>query len=324
MMGCDTLLMVGSSFPYSEFLPKEGDAKGVQIDVDGRMVGIRYPMDVHLVGDSKETLRALVPRLRRKEDRSWREEIEDGVAKWWRLIEDRALQDAHPINPQRVFFELSPRLPDDCIIAADSGSAANWFARDIKIRKGMKASLSGNLATMGAGVPYAIAAKFAYPDRVAVALVGDGAFQMNGMNELITIAKYWERWDDPRLVVLVLHNNDLNQVTWEQRALQGDPKYEATQTLPEFPYARYAQLIGLDGIRVDDPEHVGDAWDEALSADRPCVVEAVTDPEVPPLPPHITLEQARNFTAAIAGEPSALEVLRHAFAQKIVELLPGR
>ena len=324
MMGCDTLLMVGSSFPYSEFLPKEGNAKGVQIDIDGRMVGIRYPMDVHLVGDSKETLRALIPRLQRKEDRSWREEIEDGIKKWWSLIEERALQDAHPINPQRVFFELSPRLPDDCILAADSGSAANWFARDIKIRKGMMASLSGTLATMGPGVPYAIAAKFAYPDRVAIALIGDGAFQMNGISELITIAKYWERWADPRLVVLVLHNNDLNQVTWEQRAMEGDPKYEASQTLPEFPYARYAQLIGLDGIRVDDPEQIGDAWDDALSADRPCVIEVVTDPEVPPLPPHITLEQARHFTEAVAGDRNALEVIRHSFAQKLVEFLPGR
>jgi len=324
MMGCDTLLMVGSSFPYSEFLPKEGNAKGVQIDIDGRMVGIRYPMDVHLVGDSKETLRALIPRLQRKEDRSWREEIEDGIKKWWRLIEERALQDAHPINPQRVFFELSPRLPDDCILAADSGSAANWFARDIKIRKGMMASLSGTLATMGPGVPYAIAAKFAYPDRVAIALIGDGAFQMNGISELITIAKYWERWADPRLVVLVLHNNDLNQVTWEQRAMEGDRKYEASQTLPDFPYARYAQLIGLDGIRVDDPEQIGDAWDDALSADRPCVIEVVTDPEVPPLPPHITLEQARHFTEAVAGDRNALEVIRHSFAQKLVEFLPGR
>src|SRR3954471_2693741 len=264
MMDCDTLLMVGSSFPYSEFLPKEGDAKAVQIDIDGRMVGIRYPMDVNLVGDSKETLKALLPRLKRKEDRSWREGIEGGIRDWWKLMEERAMQDAQPINPQRVFFELSPRLPDDCIIAADSGSAANWYARDVKIRKGMKASLSGTLATMGPGVPYAIAAKFAYPDRVAIALVGDGAFQMNGMNELITIAKYYERWSDPRLIVLVLHNDDLNQVTWEQRAMEGDPKFETSQDLPEFPYAEYARMLGLEGIRVDSPDEVGAAWDRAL------------------------------------------------------------
>src|SRR5438067_2236487 len=271
MMGCDTLLMVGSSFPYSEFLPKEGNAKGVQIDIDGRMVGIRYPMDVHLVGDSKETLKALIPQLRRKEDRAWREQIEKGVAKWWKLIEERAMQDAHPINPQRVFFELSPRLPDGCILAADSGSAANWYARDIKIRSGMKGSLSGTLATMGCGVPYAIAAKFAFPDRVAIALIGDGAFQMEGMSGLITVARHWQGWSDPRLIVLVLNNRDLNQVTWEQRALEGDQKFEASQALPDFPYARYAELLSFTGIRVDDPDQVGSAWDEALAADRPVV-----------------------------------------------------
>jgi pyruvate dehydrogenase (quinone) len=325
MMDCDTLLMVGSSFPYSEFLPKEGDAKAVQIDIDGRMVGIRYPMDVNLVGDSKETLKALLPRLKRKEERSWREEIENGVRDWWKLMEERAMMDAQPLNPQRVFFELSPRLPDECILASDSGSAANWFARDLKIRKGMKASLSGTLATMGPGVPYAIAAKFAFPDRVALALIGDGAFQMNGMNELITIAKYYERWSDPRLIVLVLHNDDLNQVTWEQRALEGDPKYEGSQVLPDFPYARYAQLIGLEGIRVDSPDQVGDAWDEALAADRPCVLEAITDPEVPPLPPHITLQQAQHFMKAIMhGDPDSRRMIRQSFSEKIAEFLPGR
>jgi pyruvate dehydrogenase (quinone) len=325
MQDCDTLLMIGSSFPYSEFLPEEGQAKAVQIDIDGRMIGIRYPMDVNLVGDAKETLRALLPRLKRKEDRSWREQIEGGVAGWWKLMEERAMQDADPLNPQRVFFELSPRLPDDCILAADSGSAANWYARDLKLRKGMKASLSGTLATMGPGVPYAIAAKFAFPDRVAIALVGDGAFQMNGMNELITIAKYWQQWSDPRLIVLVLHNDDLNQVTWEQRAMEGDPKYEASQSLPDFPYARYAQLIGLEGIRVDSPDQVGAAWDEALGADRPCVLEAIVDPEVPPLPPHITLEEAKHFMQAMAhGDPNARRMIRQSFKQKLVEFLPGR
>jgi pyruvate dehydrogenase (quinone) len=286
------------------------------------MIGIRYPMDVHLVGDSRETLRALIPHLVRKQDRAWRERIEQGVADWWKVIEARALQDAEPVNPQRVFFELSPRLPDGCILAADSGSAANWFARDIKIRRGMKASLSGTLATMGCGVPYAIAAKFAYPQRVPIALIGDGAFQMNGMNELITIQRYWQEWEDPRLVVLVLNNGDLNQVTWEQRALEGDPKFEASQTLPDFPYARYAELLGFEAIRVDDPVHVGDAWDDALSADRPALIEAVVDPEVPPLPPHITLEQARLMLSAIRrGDPNARRLIAHSFRQKLAELL---
>jgi pyruvate dehydrogenase (quinone) len=324
MMGCDALLMVGSSFPYSEFLPKEGDARGVQIDLDGRMVGIRYPMEVNLVGDSKETLRALLPKLERKEDRSWREEIEDGVRKWWELIEDRAQLDADPLNPQLVFSELSKRLPDGAILTADSGSAANWYARNIKLRKGMMGSLSGTLATMGPGMPYAIGAKFAYPERPVFALVGDGAFQMNGMNELITVAKYRERWSDQRFVVLVLHNNDLNQVTWEQRAMEGDPKYEASQVLPDFPYARYAELLGFKGIRVDSPDAVGAAWDEALEADRPVLVEAITDPEVPPLPPHITLEEARNFMRALPHDPDRGAVIKESFKQKIEELIPGR
>ena len=325
MMDCDTLLMVGSSFPYSEFLPAEGQAKGVQIDIDGRLVGIRYPMDAHLVGDSKETLRALLPRLKRKEDRTWRKTIEHGVEDWWRLMEERAMEDADPVNPQRVFWELSARLPENAIISADSGSAANWFARDLKLRKGMMASLSGTLATMGPGVPYAIAAKFAHPERPAIALVGDGAFQMNGMNELITIAKYRERWSDPRLIVLVLHNDDLNQVTWEQRVMEGDPKYVGSQQLPDFPYARYAELLGLKGIRVDAPDQLGAAWDEALAADRPVVLEVLTDPEVPPLPPHITLEQARNFMrSVIAGDPDAKRMIRQSFTQKLAEFMPGR
>src|SRR5437660_10788671 len=257
MMGCDALLMVGSSCPYSEFLPEEGKARGVQIDLDGRMVGIRYPMEVNLVGDAKETLKALLPRLERKEERSWREEVESVVRDWWKLMEERAMLDADPINPQRVFWELSKRLPDGAILTSDSGSAANWYARDIKLRKGMMGSLSGTLATMGPGVPYAIAAKFAHPDRPVFALVGDGAFQMNGMNELITIAKYRDRWPDQRLVILVLNNRDLNQVTWEQRAISGDPKFQGSQDLPDFPYASYAELLGLMGIRVDTPDQVG-------------------------------------------------------------------
>jgi pyruvate dehydrogenase (quinone) len=325
MMGCDTLLMVGSSFPYSEFLPPEGQARGVQIDLDGRMLGIRYPMEVNLVGDSAETLRALLPLLEHKSDRSWQETIAGEVSDWWQLMEARAYMDADPINPQRVFWELSSRLPDGAILTADSGSVANWFARDLRLRDGMMASLSGTLATMGPGVPYAIAAKFAHPDRPVIALVGDGAMQMNGNAELVTIAKYWQRWSDPRLVVLVLHNNDLNQVTWEQRAMEGDPKYEASQDLPDFPYARYAELIGLTGIRVDDPEQVGDAWERALSAGRPVVLEAITDPEVPPLPPHITLEQAKALTSALLhGDPSRTEIVRQAARQKLEEFLPGR
>ncbi len=323
MKGCDTLLMIGSSFPYAEFLPEEGRARGVQIDIDARMIGIRYPMDVHLVGDSAETLRALLPLLERKDDRSWRKEVDKGVAKWWRVLEERALMEADPVNPQLVFWELSSRLPDRCILTSDAGTSANWYARDLKMRRGMMASLSGTLATMGSGVPYALAAKFAHPDRVAIALVGDGAMQMNGLNELITIAKYWRRWSDPRLVVLVLNNRDLNMVTWEQRALEGDPKFEASQELPDFPYARYAELLGLEGVRVDSPDDIGSAWDRVLDAERPAVLEVLTDPEVPPLPPHITLDQARNLMLAVArGDSGRRDMLVQSLKAKLGELLP--
>jgi pyruvate dehydrogenase (quinone) len=325
MQDCDTLLMVGSSFPYAEFLPEEGAAHGVQIDIDPKMIGIRYPMEVNLVGDSAQTLRALIPLLGRKADRSWRETVESNVAGWWKVLEARAMNPGEPINPQRVFRELSSRLPENCILSADSGSSANWYARDVKIRRGMKASLSGTLATMGPGVPYAIAAKFAFPDRVAIALVGDGAMQMNGNAELVTVAKYWERWSDPRLIVLVLNNRDLNQVTWEQRAMAGDPKFEAAQGLPDFPYAAYAELIGLRGIRVETPEQIGPAWDAALTADRPVVIEAITDPEIASLPPHITFDEARSLTSALLKrDPDARNIIRRSVREKIEEFLPHR
>ena len=323
MMDCDTLFMIGTSFPYSEFLPKEGQARCVQIDIDQRMLSLRYPAEVCLAGDSAETLRALIPLLKKKEDRSWRAKIEKEVAAWWNVLEARAMNDAKPLNPQRVFWELSPRLPDNCILCADSGSAANWFARDLKIRPGMMASLSGTLATMGAGVPYAIAAKFAFPNRVVYGLVGDGAMQMNGLAELVTIAKYWKRWKDPRLIILVLNNRDLNQVTWEQRVLSGDPKFEASQNLPEFPFATYAEMLGLKGIRLDRPEAVATAWLDALKSDRPVVIDAYTDPEVPPLPPHITVKQARHFMSAmIHGDPERGHAIRQSFKDGIESYLP--
>jgi pyruvate dehydrogenase (quinone) len=325
MMGCDTLLMVGTSFPYSEFLPQEGSARGVQIDIDGRMLGIRYPMEVNLVGDSRETLKELIPLLKRKEDRSWRNAIEEGVQSWWTIIEERAMNDADPINPQRVFWELSSRLPDDCVLTSDSGSAANWFARDLKLRRGMMASLSGNLASMGPGVPYAIAAKLAYPGRCVIALVGDGAMQMNGMNELITISKYWKQWSDPRLIILVLNNRDLNQVTWEQRAMAGDPKFEGSQVLPDGHYAQFAEMFGLRGIYVDDPDQLGKCWEEALDADRPVVLEAVTDPNVPPLPPHVTLEEAKYLMfSLLKRDPDTKEVIKQGIKGKLEEFIPHR
>jgi pyruvate dehydrogenase (quinone) len=325
MNECDTLLMVGSSFPYSEFLPEPGTARGVQVDLDGRMLNIRYPMELGLVGDAKATLEELLPLLEPRTSNGWRTQIEEEVAEWWRLIEDRAMQDADPINPQRLFWQLNHHLPDDAMVTSDSGSAANWFARDVKLGPAHLASLSGNLATMGAGVPYAIAAKFAHPSRPAVALVGDGAMQMNGMAELITAAKYYEGWADRRLVVLVLNNRDLNQVTWEQRALEGDPKNPATQEIPDVHYADFARMIGLDGVRIESPDAIDAAWEEAFQADRPFVIDAVTDPEVPPLPPHITVEQARHFISAVrGGDPHSRALITESFKQKILEFLPGR
>ncbi|HEY6963128.1 MAG TPA: thiamine pyrophosphate-requiring protein [Gaiellaceae bacterium] len=325
MNECDTFLMIGSSFPYSEFLPEPGKARGVQIDLDGRMLNIRFPMELGLVGDAKATLEELIPLVQHKTDRSFREDIEKEISEWWTLMEDRAMQDADPINPQRLFWELNKYLPEDTIISSDSGSSANWFARDLKLKPTHLASLSGTLATMGPGVPYAIAAKFAYPNRPALALVGDGAMQMNGMAELITAAKYYDRWADPRMVVLVLNNRDLNQVTWEQRAMEGDPKNPITQAIPDVHYAEFARMIGLDGVRVESPDAIDAAWEEAFAADRPFVIDAVTDPEVPPLPPHITVEEAKHLMHALrGGDPHSRAIITESFKQKVLEFLPGR
>ena len=324
MTECDTLLMVGSGFPYSEFLPKDGQARGVQIDIDPGMLSIRYPAAVNLHGDAAETLRALLPLLAQKDDTDWRERIERHVGTWWKTLENRALQPAHPINPQRVTWELSPRLPEAAIITSDSGSCANWYARDLRIRRGQMCSLSGSLASMGAAVPYAIAAKFGHPERPVIALVGDGAMQMNNMAELITVSKYWQRWSDPRWIVCVFNNQDLNQVTWEQRIMQGDPKFDATQQIPDVPYHRFGEMIGLKGIFCDDPERVGAAWDEALAADRPVVLEFKTDPEVPPLPSHITFEEAKHFMETIVeGDPKEGSMIKGAARQVLSAILPG-
>jgi pyruvate dehydrogenase (quinone) len=327
MENCDALLMVGTSFPYAEWLPKEGQAKCVEIDIDASMIGIRYPVDVFLIGDSKATLTELNGRLKRKEDRSWRGTVEANVREWWRVLGDRAMMDADPMNPQRVVHELSERLPDDAIVTADSGSSTNWWARQLRLRRGNMASLSGTLATMGPGTPYAIAAKFAYPDRPVIAFVGDGAFQMNGMNELLTVKRYYERWPDQRLIFCVFNNQDLNQVTWEQRVLSGDPKYPGTQWLPDFSYAKYAELVGFKGIYCDNGDEVGDAWQEALGAGTPVVLEVKVDPEIPPLPPHIRVEQMKKMAEAMVKDPERVGVMEKSLLGKLEEFkesLPGR
>ncbi|MDP0926961.1 thiamine pyrophosphate-requiring protein [Paracoccus onubensis] len=315
MSGCDTLLLVGTGFPYSEFLPEEGAARAVQIDIDPSMLSLRYPAEVNLAGDSAETLRELLPLLRPRKPGAWQRRVERSVQKSWKTLKERAYQPADPVNPQLPFWELSARLPDNAILTSDSGSCANWFARDVRMRDGMMASLSGGLASMGAAVPYAIAAKFAHPDRAVVAMIGDGAMQMNNMAELITVAKYWQDWSSPTWICLVLNNQDLNQVTWEQRVMEGNPKFEATQTIPDIPYHRFADLIGLKGILVDDPDKVGSAWDEAFAASRPVVIELRSDPEVPPMPPHLTFRQLRNFAAATISDTERAGILRNTARQ---------
>lgn len=325
MRDCDTLLMIGSSFPYSQFLPEYDQARAVQIDIDPTMIGLRYPFEVNLHGDAGATLRALLPMLDRKTDRSWRETVESNVSRWWDVLERRAGVTADPINPERVFHELSPLLPDDAVLTSDSGSAANWYARHLRIRRGMRATLSGTLATMGPGLPYATGAKFAHPDRPVFALVGDGAMQMNGINELITIAQHHREWSDPRVIVGVLNNRDLNQVTWELRAMAGSPDVPFAQHIPDFPYAGFAESLGLTGIKVTEPDRIEDAWQRAIAADRPCVVEFVTDAAVPPIPPHADLDQLESTAAALLrGDPEAWDVVKTGVKAKVQDFLPGR
>ena len=323
MNGCDGLLMVGTCFPYAEFLPAEGRARGIQIDIDARNLGLRYPTEVNLSGDSRETLAALLPLLERKVDRDWQDGIVENMRKWNEDEQARSRVAANPINPQAIFTELDGRLPPDAILTGDAGTPTNWFARNVHVKRGMKCSLSGGLATMGSAVPYAIAAKFAFPSRLVVSCAGDGAMQMNGMAELLTVKKYWKRWADPRIVFLVLNNSDLNQVTWEMRVESGNPKYDASQDLPPVDYAAYAESIGLCGIRVERPEDVGTAWDRALAADRPVVLDAVVDPNVSQLPPHVTLEQAHNlFSALRKGDPDEGGVIRETIRGVLAGLLP--
>ena len=324
MMDCDTLLTVGSNFPYTQFLPTLDQARAIQIDRSGKWIGMRYPYELNLVGDAKATLQALIPLLHHKSDRSWRGTIEANVADWWQTAERRAMTGADPINPMRIFHELSERLPADAIVASDSGSAANWYARHLKFRGSMRGSLSGTLATMGPGVPYVIGAKWAHPDRPAIALVGDGAMQMNGMAELITIAHYWQQWADPRLIVAVLHNNDLNQVTWEMRAMEDSPKFAASQTLPDVDYAAFARTLGLAAENIDDPETLGGAWKRAFAADRPTVLDIRCDPDVPPIPPHATFDQAKSVAKAILhGDEDAGGFIKQGIKQKAQQYLPG-
>lgn len=325
MRECDTLLIVGSNFPYTQFLPEYGQARAIQIDIDGKFIGMRYPTELNIVADAGAALRALIPTLERKTDRSWRQKIEKNVEEWWRTMDAEALVEAEPVNPMRLFSELSGRLPDTAMVSADSGSAANWYARQLKFTGNMRGSLSGTLATMGPGVPYGIGSKFAHPDRPAVVFAGDGAMQMNGLAELITIQRYWRQWADPRLVIAILHNNDLNQVTWEMRAMGGAPKFEESQRLPDVDYAAFAASLGLAARTVTDPQQVGDAWDEALAADRPTVLDVHTNADVPPIPPHVTYEQMKEAALALAkGDADRWGVIKEGLKVKAQEFAPLR
>nr|BFF18450.1 hypothetical protein GCM10025730_19710 [Promicromonospora thailandica] len=301
MAGCDTLLIVGSNDPWTEYYPAPGQARAVQVDVTGRNIGTKYPVEEALVGDAAATLDALLPLLPRRT--GWRDQVEGFVSGWHDVAGRRVEQRSERLNPQHVVSELSARLPSDAQVAVDVGSVTYWYARFLRLPEGVPAHLSSTLASMGSAMPYGIAAKLLHPDRPVVALAGDGAMQMNGLSELITVAHRWRDWADPRFVVLVLHNGDLAEVSWEQREMEGDPRFPVSQTVPDFPYADYARLLGLEGIRVDDPGQVGEAWSRALAADRPVLVEAVVDPDVPLLPPRQEAEKVEQTLDALAQEP---------------------
>ena len=320
MQDCDTLLMVGTNYPYAEFLPETGQARGVQIDLSSAHLSLRYPMEVNLAGDAKATLAALLPLLSQQEDMTWQQQAIEGMKDWNEVTAKEAMVEADPINPRYVYHLLNERLPHDSIVTADAGSTADWYGHHIKLGRDMSGNLSGMLASMLAAMPYAIAAKFAHPGRPVVCTIGDGAFQMLGMNELLTIKRHWQSWEDPRFIVLVLNNHDLTQVSWEMREV-GDPRWDTSQLVEEMDYAGYAQLLGLRGIRVDKPEQVAAAWDEAFAADRPVLLDVHTDPNVPPLPAHISFDEAKGFLATLAkGDPAERAVMRNSLRAVGAEL----
>lgn len=307
---CDALLIVGSNDPWTEFYPPPGAARAVQIDIDERKIGNRYPVEVGLAGDAANALQALGSRLNQRPRGQWREDVEQEVTRWRALAEERAAVPARPVNPERVVRELNGRLPANAQVSVDVGSCVYWYARQLILPPGVPAHLSGTLASMGCSIPYGIAAKLAHPDRPLVALSGDGAMQMSGIAELVTVAHRWRQWKDPRFVVCVFNNRELAEVTWEQRESEGEPRFRDSQELPDFPFAGYAELLGLTGIRVDDPGLLGDAWERAFAADRPVVIEVLTDPEVPLLPPFPGgREKAESMRKALAEEPDGSRAL---------------
>jgi len=300
---CDALLIVGSNDPWTEFYPPPGAARAVQIDIDEKKIGNRYPVEVGLAGDAASALEALNQRLEHRPRTQWRSEVEAEVSRWRILAADRAAVPATPVNPERVVRELNGRLPGNAQLSVDVGSCVYWYARQLVLPEGVPAHLSGTLASMGCSIPYGIAAKLAHPDRPLLALAGDGAMQMLGVAELVTVAHRWRQWQDPRFVVCVFNNRELTEVTWEQRESEAEPRFAASQELPDFPFAGYADLLGLKGIRVEDPELLADAWEQAFAADCPVVIEVLTDPEIPLLPPFPAgREKAESMRKGLAAE----------------------
>jgi pyruvate dehydrogenase (quinone) len=288
---------------------------------------MRYPYELNVVADSKAALTALLPLLDRKTDRGWRAKVEGNVTRWWQTMQRQALLESNRpgmVNPTRLVWELNDQIPDNTMVTADSGSSANWYARHLRLRDHMRGSLSGNLATMGPGVPYAIGAKFAHPDRPAVALVGDGAMQINGMAELITVSHYYRQWADPRLIVAVLHNNDLNQVTWEMRAMEGAPKFVESQSLPSVSYAGFAASLGLQAIEVHEPGDLKEAWHKGSPPTGPLSWMSIATRTSPPIPPHANFEQVKDLAKAmLAGDEDALGVIRTGIKVKAQEFVPS-
>src|SRR5688500_1883829 len=311
---CDTLLMVGTSFPYIEFLPKPDQARAVQIDVDPVRIGLRYPIEVGLVGDCRRTLEKLERRVNRRGDRSFLEKAQQGMREWWQLMETRGTRSDKPMKPQVVAWELGKRLAADAIVSSDSGTIATWFARQIKARRGQMFSLSGTLASMANGLPYTIAAQVAYPDRQCVAFVGDGGFTML-MGELATAVKY-----GLPIKVIVIENNTLGMIKWEQMVFLGNPEYGCE--LQPIDFAAFARACGAAAMTIDDPALCGQMLDEALQTPGPVVVEAIVDPFEPPMPPKITAKQAVHLAESLAkGEPNRKEIALTLIADKVKEMV---
>ena len=329
MDDCDTLVMLGTNYPYSQFLPESGQARAIQVDLKPEQMGLRYPTELNIWGDVKQTLLALIPHLEQKSDLSWQEAIAKDMVEWENEMRAQAmLSYKDGVNPRRVYHELNERLPANAIVTCDAGSTADWYGHHIRFRDGMTGDLSGRLASMAAAMPYATAAKFAYPDRCVVCTIGDGAFQMLGMNELITVKKYLSKWDDPQFIVMVLHNNDLTQVSWEMRTEDANPVWSTSQDVESVDYAGWAELLGFKGIRVKSDDDVAAAWDAAFAYRGVTLIDAYTSKNVPPLPPKITLELAKNTAKALLeGDPDEKDVIRDsakAVASEGIERIKGK